>query len=195
MFQKYTVSLLLTFLLTTASPANASPQYAEDRAEIENVMSAYLWAFDTLNEREFGKYFTTNGELVLTGDGFPTITFKGDTELSQFIAAVRERNHIEPSTDPEHFSPNIHFYSNLVLSIHGASATGTSYWFTVRRGENHDIVGEPNPNPSHFVSTGYYEDHFAKINGHWLIQRRVIHEMHPSMTGSSTNDATKPPAQ
>lgn len=175
-------SVAFVLMIFGSYPAQAA-SYGDDRAEIENLMSAYLHAFDTLDAKALTETFVPGGEIVLTGDGFPTARFEGVEGIKTFVAAVRSRNNLPPTTSIPAYSPNIHFFSNLVLRVDGDQAFGSSYWFTVRRGANVDIVGQLNPNPSTFVSVGSYEDQFVRIGGHWLIKRRTIGEMHPAMAG------------
>jgi SnoaL-like domain len=164
--------------------ASAAPtSYAEDRAAIENLISAYLLAMDTQNAEAFAATFASNGQLVLTGAKIPTpVTFRGRTKLRGFIGILRERTHMTAGSGRQ-FSPNIHFFTNLVLSVDGNHAAGQAYWFTVRRGQNHDLITEANPTPSTFASIGTYDESYVKENGRWLLESVTVGEMLPEVSG------------
>lgn len=158
-------------------PAFAAESYADTRAHIEDLIAQYLWAFDTQDAQAFASLFAEDGELVMTGAAIEKpLVFHGHEQLRQFINVIRQRTNM-----PEHaelqFSPNIHFPANLVLTVNGNKASGKLYWYTVRRGENQDLITEHNPNPSFFASIGRYEEEYVKQNGKWLFKRVYIAEM------------------
>lgn len=160
-----------------APHAFAAESYADTRARIENLIAQYLWAFDTQDDDAFARLFATDGELVMTGaDIEKPVVYRGQERLRAFIGRIRQRTYM-----PEHaelqFSPNIHFSTNLVLTVNGDKASSKLYWFTVRRGKNVDQITEPNPNPSFFASVGRYEQEYVKQNGRWLFKRVAVAEM------------------
>lgn len=157
--------------------ASADQSYADTRAHVENLISQYLWAFDTQDDEAFASLFATDGEVVMTGADIPTpMVFRGPKQLRAFIDMIRQRTKMPPHTELQ-FSPNIHFPANLVLTVNGNKASSKLYWFTVRRGENVDQITLPNPNPSFFASVGRYEQEYVKQNGNWLFKRVTIAEM------------------
>ena len=186
---KYFSRWLVVFSIvgTLAAPrAFAAESYTDTRARIENLIAQYLWAFDTQDQDAFARLFATDGEVVMTGaDIEKPLVFRGPEQLQAFIAMIRQRTHM-----PEHaelqFSPNIHFPANLVLTVNGDKARAKLYWFTVRRGENHDQITEHNPNPSFFASVGRYEQEYVKQNGKWLFKRVTIAEMGKPTAGNAT---------
>lgn len=162
----------------------ADSSYAEARAHIENLIAQYFHAFDTQNADDFVATFAEDGELVLTGATIDKpLTFRGHEQLRKFIEMIRERTKMPAQgSSGTLYSPNIHFLGNLSLKVNGNNATGKAYWFTVRRGENHDLITEANPNPSYFASIGTYDEEYVRRNGKWLFKRIYIAEMQPAVT-------------
>jgi hypothetical protein len=160
-----------------ASRGVAAESYGETRAQVENLISQYLWAFDTQDDDAFANLFATDGEVVMTGAEIPKpMLFHGREQLRAFIDMMRKRTRMPPHAELQ-FSPNIHFTGNLVLTVDGDKASGKLYWFTVRRGANVDRIDLPNPNPSFFASLGRYQQEYVKQNGEWRFKRVTIAEM------------------
>jgi hypothetical protein len=173
-----------------APHAVAAEPYADTRAHIENLISQYLWAFDTQDDDAFASLFATDGEVVMTGAAIEKpMIFRGHEQLRAFVDMIRKRTQM-----PEHaelqFSPNIHLTANLVLTVDGDKARSKLYWFTVRRGANVDQITLPNPNPSFFASLGRYEQEYVKQNGQWMFKRVTIAEMGNAPAASA--DSAKP---
>jgi hypothetical protein len=170
--------MILAMVGALAAPhAFAADSYADTRAHVENLISQYLWAFDTQDHDAFASLFAPDGEVVMTGASIAKpMVFHGHEQLKSFIEMMRQRTHM-PAHAELQFSPNIHLPANLVLTVNGDKASSKLYWFTVRRGENHDQITERNPNPSFFASLGRYEQEYVKQNGRWLFKRVTIAEM------------------
>lgn len=162
-----------------AATPGASPgeSYTDTRAHIEDLLARYMWAFDTQDAEAYASLFAADGEVVNTGANMKTpVVFHGHEQLKDFIEVVRQRTQMPPHAELQ-FSPNIHFTANLVLTVKGDKASSKLYWFTVRRGENHDQITEYNPNPAFFASIGRYEQEYVRQNGQWLFKRVTIAEM------------------
>jgi len=156
---------------------SGSESYTDTRALIENLLAQYMWAFDTQDAEAYANLFAADGEVINTGANIKTpLVFRGHEQLKEFIEVIRQRTQMPKHVELQ-FSPNIHFTNNLVLTVNGDKASGKLYWFTVRRGENHDQITEHNPNPSFFASIGRYEQEYVKQNGKWLFKRVTIAEM------------------
>jgi hypothetical protein len=157
--------------------ASVSETYADARAHIENLISQYLWAFDTQDADALASLFATGGEVVMTGaDIQEPMVFRGPEQVRAFVDMIRKRTNMPTHADLQ-FSPNIHLPANLVLTVDGDKASSKLYWFTVRRGSNVDEITKPNPNPSFFASLGRYEQEYVKQDGKWLFKRVTIAEM------------------
>lgn len=192
---KYLSRWLAIFAIAAAlaaPPAFAAESYADTRARIENLIAQYLWAFDTQDHNAFADLFAADGELVMTGaDIEKPLVFRGHQQLRDFIGVIRQRTNMPPHAKLQ-FSPNVHLPANLVLTVNGDKASSKLYWFTVRRGENHDQITEHNPNPSFFASLGRYEQEYVKQNGKWLFKRVYIAEM-GKPAAPATADVAEPP--
>jgi hypothetical protein len=160
-----------------APRAVPSESYADTRAHVENLISQYLWAFDTQDDEALASLFAPDGEVVMKGADIPTpMVFHGHEKIRSFVDMMRKRTKMPPHAELQ-FSPNIHLTANLVLTVDGNRASSKIYWFTVRRGNNVDQITLPNPNPSFFASLGRYEQEYVKQNGKWMFKRVTIAEM------------------
>jgi hypothetical protein len=176
------VALAVLCALGCTSAFAADTSYADDRAHIENLIARYFFALDTQDPDAFVANFAKDGEIVLTGAKIAKpVVFRGPEQLRQFVEVLRQRTKMPPHGARMMFSPNIHFMSNLALEVNGDTAVGRAYWFTVRRGENHDLITEANPNPSKFASIGLYDEAYVRVNGAWLFKRITVSEMMPQV--------------
>lgn len=144
------------------SPA-AAASYAEDRAEIENLMNQYLFAMDWRDAEAYAATFTEDGVLD-SGSGVQ----KGRAAIVGMINGLKER---EAKTRAEDKSgvrrpTTRHFVTNLVLTIKGDTAVGHAYWMSVSNSKDR---AQP-----HVSAYGHYEDTLAKRNGKWLFTSRKI---------------------
>jgi hypothetical protein len=177
-----------------AAPPRGSTgeSYADTRAHVENLISQYLWAFDTQDGDAFASLFATGGEVVMTGADIPEpIVFRGPEQLRGFVDMIRKRTNMPPHAELQ-FSPNIHLPANLVLTVDGDKVTSKLYWFTVRRGANVDEITKPNPNPAFFASVGRYEQEYVKQDGKWLFKRVIIAEMNKDTVAPPVPVSPKP---
>jgi hypothetical protein len=171
------LALVAPGALAGSPTASSGESYTDTRAHIENLLAQYMWAFDTQDAEGYAALFTADGEVINTGADIKTpVVFHGHDELKAFIEVIRQRTQMPKHAELQ-FSPNIHFTNNLVLTVNGDKASGKLYWFTVRRGENHDQITEYNPNPAFFASIGRYEQEYVRQNGTWLFKRVTIAEM------------------
>lgn len=148
--------------MTSALPAFAA-SYADDRAEIENLMSRYVFAMDWRDAQAYAAVFTEDGTLQ-SGGGVQ----KGRVAISAMIEGMKTREVEQRAKNPSapRRGPNRHFINNLVLTIEGDKATGRAYWMSVSNTEN----------GSKPLITGYghYEDTLERRNGKWLFTSRKI---------------------
>jgi hypothetical protein len=178
---------------TAPSSSSSGESYADTRAHVENLISQYLWAFDTQDGEAFASLFATDGEVVMTGADIQTpMVFRGPEKFREFIDMMRKRTYMPPHAELQ-FSPNIHLPANLVLTVNGDKASSKLYWFTVRRGDNVDQITVTNPNPSFFASLGRYEQEYVKQNGKWLFKRVTIAEMGKATEAAAATAASPKP--
>lgn len=148
-------------ILAAASwPAAAEWSAAEvrDRAMIEDTMARYMYALDTADADAYAAVYAEDGEFV-AGD----FTEKGRDALRQYVVELRERWGLP---EGRHWGRTRHIFYNFTVDVDGDTAQGQSYWQT--------LVPDPEGGPWRILATGVSEDSFVKVDGEWLIQRRVV---------------------
>ena len=157
------------------------PNYAQDRAEIEDLMSRYLYAFDWQDAEAYAGTFTTDGVLEFAGG-----TERGHEELKKVMRdmAVREKAKADASFPPRRHRVR-HYVTNLVLEIDGDSARSTSYWWEFN---NDARAGRP-----YLGTYGHYEDDLVRVNGRWLFaKRKIYNEENPELRATDQNPVYRP---
>jgi uncharacterized protein (TIGR02246 family) len=152
-------SLALLLLLATAAPAFAD--YADDRAEIENLLSRYLYAMDFRDPKAYASVFTEDGVLE-SGRGVT----RGRDALRKMLADFNVEMTKRAEAAGRTLRASRHVASNFVIKVDGDKATAVSYWTAHRVGNDGKSV-EP-------TGFGHYEDELVRRNGEWLIARRVV---------------------
>ena len=157
------------------------PNYAQDRAEIEDLMSRYLYAFDWQDADAYAATFTEDGVLEFAGG-----VERGHEELKKVMRdmAVREKAKAEASFPPRRHRVR-HYVTNLVLEIDGDTARSTSYWWEFN---NDARAGRP-----YLGTYGHYEDELKRVDGRWLFARRKIYnEENPELRATDANPVYRP---
>ncbi len=161
-----------------AATSRYGNDYARDRAEIDDLLSRYLFALDWQEPEQYASLFTEDGVLVWAGG-----TINGRKAI---VAEVRNMRAADAKTAAE--TPNLrpfrrrHFASNFVLRIDGNRATVRTYWF-----EFNNDNAERRP---YLGSYGHLEDDLRKVDGQWLIARhQVFNEQRPNMVSGPQNPA------
>jgi ketosteroid isomerase-like protein len=143
------------------------PDYALDRAMIEDLQARYLFAMDFRDAEAYAGTFAPDGVLV-HANGAET----GRAEIAQFIrdSLAREQTAAEQATaDGLRRSKGSHNITSLALDIaaDGQTARGVAYWVQ---------LGNNNPERAATVgSYGHYEDELVKIDGRWFFSKREIY--------------------
>jgi hypothetical protein len=176
------IRLLTSFaaaLLLLAAPARAQmdypPNYAQDRAEIEDLMARYLFAIDYFDWDAYVATFAEDGELE-----FASGSFKGRDVIRETV--VRFSEGIGRFYHTEDGQPAIlrHVILQTAIRVEGDRAWGRSLWLEMA---NHG------PEDTMKMGTyGIYEDEFARVGGRWLIaKRRVLNEFIPGRRSGPAN--------
>jgi hypothetical protein len=158
-----------------------APTYAQDRAEIEDLMSRYLYAFDWQDAEAYAATFAKDGVLEFAGG-----TERGHEELKTVMRdmAVREKAKAEASFPPRRHRVR-HYVTNLVLEVDGDTARSTSYWWEFN---NDARAGRP-----YLGTYGHYEDELVRVDGRWLFARRKIYnEENPELRATDENPVYRP---
>jgi hypothetical protein len=157
------------------------PNYAQDRAEIEDLMSRYLYAFDWQDAEAYAATFAKDGVLEFAGG-----TERGHEELKTVMRdmAVREKAKADASFPPRRHRVR-HYVTNLVLEVDGDTARSTSYWWEFN---NDARAGRP-----YLGTYGHYEDELVRVGGRWLFARRKIYnEENPELRATDENPVYRP---
>lgn len=153
-------------------------RYGRDRAEIDDLLSRYLFALDWQDPELYGDVFAPDGVLIWAGgtvNGRAAIV----QELRNAKAADERTNAATPALRP---FKRRHFVSNFVVRIEGDRATARSLWFEF----NND-----NADRRPYVGAyGHLEDELQRVDGRWLIARhQVFNEQREGMTAGAANPA------
>lgn len=171
-------SIAMIALAFAATRVTYDNRYARDRAEIDDLLSRYLFALDWQDPELYGDVFAPDGVLIWAGgtvNGRAAIV----QELRNARAADERTNAATPALRP---FKRRHFVSNFVVRIEGDRATARSLWFEF----NND-----NADRRPYVGAyGHLEDELQRIDGRWLIARhQVFNEQREGMTAGAANPA------
>ena len=158
-----------------AKQPHYSKGYAEDRAEIEDLMSRYLFAIDYNDWDSYVETFAPDGMLE-----FASGTSKGREEIrknvTNFAAGIGKFYHTEDGKPAK----LRHVVLQSSIRVEGDKAWGRTLWVEMA---NHG------PGDTMKMGTyGIYEDEFVKLDGHWFISKRnVLNEFLKGRNSGPTN--------
>lgn len=173
--------------LGVAAPAAAQvtypDNYANDRAEIEDLMSRYLFAIDYFDWDAYVATFAPDGELE-----FASGAYRGReairAEVQRFSQNIGRFYHTEDG-QPAKLR---HVTLQSVVRIEGDRAWARTQWVEMA---NHGPADEMK-----MGTYGLYEDEFVRLDGHWLIQRRnVLNEFIPNRNSGPENPVAEMDAE
>ena len=161
-----TCAAALLLLVGSASTAMAkqlrySPTYAQDRAEIEDLMARYLFAIDYNDWDSYVETFATDGELE-----FASGTSKGRDAIrknvTDFAAGIVKFYHTEDGKPAQ----LRHVVLQSMIRVEGSRAWGRTLWLEMA---NHGPM-----DTMKMGTYGIYEDEFTKVKGEWFIAKRNV---------------------
>jgi hypothetical protein len=171
-------SIVIASVAFAASRITYDNRYAQDRAEIDDLLSRYLFALDWQDPELYGDVFAPDGVLIWAGgtvNGRAAIV----QELRNAKAADEHTNAATPALRP---FKRRHFVSNFVVRIEGDRATARSLWFEFN---NDNADRRP-----YIGAYGHLEDELQRVDGRWLIARhQVFNEQREGMTAGAANPA------
>jgi hypothetical protein len=152
-----------------------SKSYAEDRAEIEDLMARYLFAIDYFDWDSYVETFAPDGELE-----FASGTSKGRDAIRAAVTSFTKRIGEFYHTEDGKPATLRHVILQSSIRVEGDHAWGRTQWVEMA---NHG------PKDTMKMGTfGLYEDEFTKVGGHWLIaKRRVLNEFIPNRHSGPNN--------
>jgi len=154
-------------------PASAATSYAEDRAEIENLMARYLFAMDWDDFDAYAEMFTEDGELDYAGG-----TAKGRDAVVATVKGFKQRigqHYVDADGKPAILR---HVVAQTVIRVEGERAWSTAFWYEMA---NDGEGGKPK-----IGTFGTYEDELRRVGGKWLFARRQINN--EFLAGRATGD-------
>jgi hypothetical protein len=168
-------ALLVTGAQAMAEQPDYAPSYAQDRAEIEDLMARYLFAIDYFDWDAYVATFAPDGELE-----FASGKSKGREAIRQAVTTFSQRIGEFYHTADGKPAKLRHVILQSSIRVEGDKAWGRSLWLEMA---NHGPGDEPK-----IGTYGLYEDEFGKIDGQWLITRRnVLNEFIPSRGSGPEN--------
>jgi hypothetical protein len=154
-------------------PASAASGYAQDRAEIENLMARYLFAMDWNDFDTYAATFTEDGELDYArgvAKGRETIR----AEAKRFKESIGQI-YVDSSGNPAKLR---HVVAQTVVRVEGDRAWSTAFWYE---------MANDGPDGTLKMGTfGTYEDELRRVDGAWLFARRQINN--EFLKGRGTGD-------
>ncbi len=173
------LSALAALVLVAAVPARAeveyAPSYAQDRAEIEDLLARYLFAIDYFDWDAYVATFAEGGELE-----FASGTSKGRAAIREAVTRFSEgigRFYHTADGKPAKLR---HIILQTAIRVEGDRAWSRSQWLEMA---NHG----PNDEPK-IGTYGIYEDELKKVDGRWLFaKRRVLNEFIPNRSSGPSN--------
>ena len=161
-----TTALSLSAIALSVAPAAAQEAFTpgvgtwQDRVLIDMTLQRYVAGFDANDPETFAAAFAEDGVFEYNDD-----TFRGREEIGGFI--LRRLNG-RPAGVTNRESRLYHVMTNSVIVFEDEThATHTAYGITIGR-----TLEE-----THISSSGSYTDELEKIDGEWLITRRVLDQL------------------
>lgn len=120
-----------------------------DKDEIRELLARYCFALDADKFEEMAALFTPNGvwETAFgTGTGREGIA----AQARSIATGARPRR--------------VHLTTNIVIELHGDSASVQSNWALIQNSPDGPVIG----------SGGAYRDRLVKVDGRWFFRHRTI---------------------
>jgi len=151
----------VTPMTAIAEPPAYSKRYAQDRAEIEDLMARYLFAMDWNDLDAYAATFTEDGELDYAGG-----TAKGRAAIAETVKQFKARigqHYVDSEGKPAILR---HVLAQTVIRVEGDRAWATAFWYE---------MANTGPNNTPALGTfGSYQDELRRVDGRWLFSRRRI---------------------
>jgi hypothetical protein len=149
----------LIFLLALGSAVAAEPT-ADDRAQVENLMARYIFGMDFREPERYAATFAEDGVL-----DYASGVLKGRQALADMIRGqiARDAERLKPGQRRTGYR---HHVTNLELSVDGDHARARAYWLATDNNED--------PGKARLSAFGHYEDELVRVQGRWLLARRVV---------------------
>lgn len=131
--------------------------YADDRAEIEDLMARYLFALDFFDADAYAETFAEDGALdwaMGTVEGRDAIRAEAAGMKASMARVFGQDTMLR------------HFVTNIAISVDGNRASTRAAWF--------EAYGNGPGSDPRMGTFGHYEDELVRIDGRWKFKRRRI---------------------
>ena len=179
----YTVRMMAKFaaaLTRTEKQMPAySPNYANDRAEIQDLLARYLFAIDHNDFETYVNTFTEDATLE-----YARGKVIGRDEIRE--SALRFKEAVAGMYQDIDGNPAIlrHVLCQSVIRVEGDRAWHTGFWFETANDGPREASGRFTPTLGTF---GTYQDELVRVNGEWKFSyRNVLNEF---LRGRETGEA------
>ena len=152
------IGITLFCLVSTAALAD----YANDRAEIENISTRYMVALDAGDIDTVMSTWAEDGVLEWVR-GVEKGKAAIRKAMSGFAGSEAARKIPEGAKSRQRTRD---FILNHVIDVDGDTAKTVAYWF--------NITNETPQKDVQVMYFGHYEDELVRQNGHWLFKKRKI---------------------
>jgi len=164
-----------TFVAGCSGAHSDNNNYANDRAEIENLQARYLFALDFNDGQSYGSVFAPDGELDWANG-----VIKGRENIVKETQVMKDKFAKGKNIN----NPSLrHLITSNVIEVRGDRASGRAYWFELFN----DVPAGADPVVRAY---GHSEDEYKKIDGHWFwARRKIFNEMMASRLAPAVNPA------
>jgi ketosteroid isomerase-like protein len=153
--------IVLTLLFTALS-GGVFADYANDRAEIENLSNKYMVAVDAGDIETVMSTWHPDGVLVWVGG-----TETGAAEIREAMSNFGGARYVPIPDGATSRQRTRHQIINHVIEVDGDTATTTAYWFAMTNDTPQGDV--------QLLYMGHYEDILVRENGKWLFKSRKVY--------------------
>ena len=140
----------------------ACANYADDRAEIENLSNRYMIAVDVGDIDTVMKTWADDGELVWASG-----TEHGKAAIRKAMSGFSEARIKSIPKGATSWPRSRHIILNHVIDVSGDTATTIAYWI--------EITNNTPQKDVQLVYLGHYEDQLVRRGGHWLFKSRKVY--------------------
>jgi len=172
-WNKGKLALGMAALALVAQPALAEQPaynsgYADDRAQIEDLMARYLFAIDFHDWDAYVETFAEDGTIEFASGAFTGREAIREA-VTRFAAGIGNFYHTEDG-QPARLR---HVILQSTVRVEGSRAWATSLWVE---------MANDGPGDSMKMGTyGVYEDQLRKVDGQWLLSyRNVLNDFIPN---------------
>ena len=140
-----------------AHPARTTEANLLDRVQIEDLMVDYYQPFGSDAQERLASFFTDDGVIDVNGR-----VYSGHAGITQAYKDAGNANNGNPTFKGKFTM----LMTNPRIEVHGDSATVDLIWTGV-------VSSKPTDQP-HFAEQGKDHDDLVKVNGEWMIKKRII---------------------